>query len=248
MKITIQTKTRRQLLKEWRLTNIVLIAASIRHIRKRNKLEKAFFLYTIMIEKIVTGSFLTNTYLISKDGKCVIVDPGLNFSLAAEKIKQSYEVVAILLTHGHIDHIDGIRFFDCPIYIHEDERQFLFDDSLSLYSMMGQKIPFDANKLDLKFVKDQDEVSFIGYTFKVMHTPGHTRGSVCYLYGSKLLSGDTLFKGSAGRTDFPTGNALDLRRSLSKIISFCSDSTDVYPGHDDKTTIKYERKNNIFIK
>lgn len=78
-----------------------------------------------MIEKIVTGTFFTNTYIVSNHGKCVIVDPGLDFKEAAEELKRQYEVVAILLTHGHMDHIDGIRYFDCPIYIHEKELDFL---------------------------------------------------------------------------------------------------------------------------
>ena len=88
----------------------------------------------------------------------------------------------------------------------------------------------------------------IGFKFKVTHTPGHTRGSVCYSYGNKLLSGDTLFNMSAGRTDFPTGNPKDMRNSLNKIINNFNDNVDVYPGHENKTTIKNERKNNIFIK
>ncbi len=201
-----------------------------------------------MIEKIVTGSFFTNSYVISNGEDCVVVDPGLNYSDAANMIKSKYNVKAILITHGHMDHIDGIRYFDVPVYIHELDKDFLFDSSLSLYNMFRINSPYKKGDLNIITVKDKDELDLIGYTFKVMHTPGHTRGSVCYSYGNKLLSGDTLFNMSAGRTDFPTGNSKDMRLSLNKIINNFNDNVDVYPGHEGKTTIKNERKNNIFIK
>ena len=202
-----------------------------------------------MIEKIVTGSFFTNSYVISNEGDCVIVDPGLDYEKAANEIKSKYNVKAILITHGHMDHIDGIKYFDVPVYIHELDKEFLFDPTLSLYSMFRlNTTPFKKGTLDLITVKDNDEFELIGYKFKVMHTPGHTKGSVCYSYGNKLLSGDTLFNMSAGRTDFPTGNPKDMRNSLLKIINNFNDNVDVYPGHEGKTTIKNVRKNNIFIK
>ena len=201
-----------------------------------------------MIEKIVTGSFFTNSYVISNGSDCVIVDPGLNYSDAANMIKSKYNVKAILITHGHMDHIDGIKYFDVPVYIHELDKDFLFDSSLSLYNMFRMPTPYKKGDLNIITVKDNDEFELIGFKFKVTHTPGHTRGSVCYSYGNKLLSGDTLFNMSAGRTDFPTGNPKEMRNSLNKIINNFSDNVDVYPGHENKTTIKNERKNNVFIK
>ena len=201
-----------------------------------------------MIEKVVTGSFFTNSYVISNGNECVVVDPGLNYSDAANMIKSKYNVKAILITHGHMDHIDGIKYFDVPVYIHELDKDFLFDASLSLYNMFRMPTPYKKGDLNIITVKDNDEFELIGFKFKVTHTPGHTRGSVCYSYGNKLLSGDTLFNISAGRTDFPTGNPKDMRNSLNKIINNFSDNVDVYPGHENKTTIKNERKNNMFIK
>ena len=94
---------------------------------------------------------------------------------------------------------------------------------------------------------ENDVLNLIGFEFKVIHTPGHTRGSVCYLYKNKLLSGDTLFKNSCGRTDFPTGSPSDMRKSLKRIVSEFSDMIDVYPGHEGKTKIKDEKKNNPYI-
>lgn len=202
-----------------------------------------------MIEKITTGSFFTNSYVISNEGNCIVVDPGLNYAEAAARIQSQYKVCAILITHGHMDHIDGIQYFDryIPIYIHKLDAPFLYDASLSLYQMMGKRSPFQMGSLNIHTVEDLDEFECIGYKFKVLHTPGHTRGSVCYSYTSKVLSGDTLFSSSCGRTDFPTGDSLQMRKSLKRIMATYPDNYDVYPGHDEKTTIKKE-KNNPYVK
>lgn len=201
-----------------------------------------------MIEKIVSGSFETNTYIISNENKCVVVDPGLDFEYYAKEINSKYDVVAVLITHGHIDHIDGLRLFkNALVYIHKEDEEFLYDSRLSLYSWMGLKTPFHKNDLKIVTVNDNDTFELIGLNFKVIHTPGHTKGSVCYQYKNKLLSGDTLFKNSCGRTDFPTGSSSAMIRSLNRLMIECSDNVDVYPGHDEKTKIKDEKRNNPYI-
>ena len=136
------------------------------------------------IKKFVVGAFETNTYLITKGNKAVLVDPGLDFNLIVNDILSNYEIEAILVTHGHIDHIDGIKYFDCPVYIHKDDENNLYDSDLSLYSMMKMKTPFKKGNVNIITVEDNSEFELLGYKFKVLHTPGHTRGSVCYNYGN----------------------------------------------------------------
>lgn len=202
-----------------------------------------------MIETITTGSYATNSYIISNDKKeCIIVDPGLNYKEASLYIKSKYTPKAVFLTHCHFDHIDGIEYFMyLPIYIHKLDEEGLYDNVLSLYYMMNRCAPFSKGDLDIRTVEDDDIISIIGYEFKVYHTPGHTNGSCVFFFDNNLLSGDTLFRGSCGRVDFPSGNASKMEKSLKKIIATFDDNVKCYPGHEGETTIGFERKNNPFI-
>ena len=202
-----------------------------------------------MIETFTIGGFATNTYVISnKDNECILVDPGLGFSSLYKYINDKYDVKAILLTHGHLDHIDGVRYYlDKPIYIHKLDEEFLYDGDLSLYSMVGMRNPFSKGMLNVITVLDGFTFNIIGLDVKVMHTPGHTRGSVCYYIDGKLFTGDTLFNGSCGRTDFPTGSISDMGKSLKRIVESYSNSCICYPGHEHRTTIGNEKSFNPFI-
>lgn len=201
-----------------------------------------------MVKKIITGEFLTNTYLLITGKKCILIDPGLNFDRFTQTIKDEYEVVAILITHGHLDHMDGMAFFDVPIYYPLLDESFLNDKRLSLYQQFYKKPSFIKDKLNLIFVTDGMEFNLLDYHFKVIHTPGHTVGSVCYLCQEGLFCGDTLFRLSAGRTDFPTGNIEMLQSSLKKLRSLVPLKTKVYPGHQEETTLEKECDENPFFR
>ena len=173
------------------------------------------------------------------------MDPGLDLDPFLAEINK-YNIKGILLTHCHLDHIDGIGHFNCPVYIHESDYEGLTDKNLSLYNMSRKTPSYNINSLSIVKVKDNDEIAFNKNTIKVISTPGHTKGSVCYLYKDKLFTGDTLFKQSIGRSDFPSGNEKQLANSLIKIIDSLDGTIKVYPGHDEPTTIKDEKKNNMY--
>ncbi len=202
-----------------------------------------------MIEVITTGSFYTNSYIISNDNKeCIIVDPGLDYKNASKYIKEKYKPVAIFITHAHMDHIDGIQYFlDLPVYIHRVEEDSLYDMENSLYPMLARITPYTKGSLNIHLVSDLDEIDLIGYKFNVLHTPGHTKGSICFSFDKYLFSGDTLFQGSCGRCDFPTGSYSEMLKSLNRIINTYPGDTKVYPGHGNETTIEIEKKYNPYI-
>jgi len=202
------------------------------------------------IEMITTGFYFTNSYIISNDkNECIIVDPGLGYGEAAKAIKAKYKPLAILITHGHMDHIDGIKFFsDLPIYLYKDEKRVFDDDNLNLYSSIGRTSPFVESNLNIKLVSDLEEINISDFKFKVYHTPGHTMGSCCYLMGDELFTGDTLFNESCGRCDFPGGDYSQMEESLARIMRLFKDNVKCYPGHEGITDIGYERKHNPFIR
>ena len=203
-----------------------------------------------MIECLTTCSFYTNSYIISNDNKeCIIVDPGLQYKKAADYIKANYKPLAILITHAHMDHIDGITYFtDLPIYLYKAEKEVFNDDYLNLYEMIGRTTPYTTDQLDIRFVTNNDIINISDFSFKVIYTPGHTIGSCCYLMGNDLFTGDTLFNMSCGRCDFPTGDMSKMEESLNKLMTLFNDDLKCYPGHNDLTTIGYERIHNPFIR
>lgn len=202
-----------------------------------------------MIECKTIGPLFTNCYIISNDKKeCVIIDPGMGFGKVYDYVKANYIVKAILLTHAHIDHIDGLQYFindDIPVYIGDNEEDNLYDEEVSLYDSFSMRAnPFNPGMFNVIPVSHGTLIKISDMEFKVLFTPGHTEGSVCYLFGKFLFSGDTLFNSSVGRTDFPTGDGYTLLKSLKFLIDNLDDDVIVYPGHNDITTIGQERKYN----
>lgn len=204
------------------------------------------------IEKFVTGIISTNCYLvINEETKhAVVIDPAA-FPLSMKTYIQEQEITvdAILLTHGHFDHIMGIddlrKVYDIPVYVEEEDESLLQDARLNLsltytsgYTVTG-----------VKTVKEGDVLTFAGYEFCVIHTPGHTKGGCCYYVESEqvLFSGDTLFQNSVGRTDFENSSTSALVRSVREKLFLLPDETHVYPGHMGETMIGHEKTHNPYV-
>ncbi len=190
---------------------------------------------------------LAHTYILKRFDHCIIVDPGGNYKQIMQHI-DGYKVSYILLTHAHVDHMELIHLFECPIYMHKDDYLLLTNDDNNGFKDLRLTRKFHPTNLDIRFVKDGDLIPFVDQTVEVIHTPGHTKGSLCFLYKSELYTGDTLFKSGVGRTDLLGGSNILLTKSIKKLFKQVKDNTKVYPGHDQATSIKEEKKENKYVK
>ena len=195
------------------------------------------------------GEFTTNCYLITHNQKCIVVDPGDE----AEKIISTIEEnnlmpIQIILTHAHIDHIKESPYlskhFNVEISICKNELPVLNDNSCNLSIFFGNPMP-KINNLNL--LNENDIISIDNEKLKIIETPGHTIGSIAIIGNDFIISGDTLFHESIGRTDLPTGNMNDILNSIKTKIFILPDNTKIYPGHMQETTISHEKKYNPFI-
>ena len=205
------------------------------------------------IEKFVTVIISTNCYIVTNEEtkETVIVDPA-NLSKAMIGYIEEEELVikAILLTHAHFDHIMGIdkvidRYGEMPVYVEESDLELLHTPSMNESTVYTNGYSYPGGDV----IHDGDVLHLIGEDFRVIHTPGHTQGGVCYYVEKEgvLFSGDTVFYGSVGRTDFPGGSTADIVRSLHKLVDSLPEETEVFPGHDASTTIGYEKRYNPFV-
>ena len=200
--------------------------------------------YTIQV-----GSFEVNCSLLENEGKALIIDPGQEADrIIAALENKGWEPEAILLTHGHFDHINGIpglleRFPDLPVYVSEEDAKVM---SHPMNTLPPEYFPVTVPAKNLK--TDLRNFSFLTFHFSFIPTPGHTPGGVCYFLPQEklLLSGDTLFAGSIGRTDLPGGDMATLMRSLDSLRSLPEDTV-VIPGHGMTTTIGRELASNPFL-
>lgn len=187
------------------------------------------------------GDYQTNCYILHEESSktCCVIDPGYSPDVVLDKVDDlGLTVEAILLTHGHFDHVGGVKEIaaetGCPVYLHEAD--------LSMPPMMTAGPLYHTHTYT-----ESDQLNMAGLTIGVLHTPGHTPGSVCLVAENSLFSGDTLFQGSCGRTDLPGGNWLTIKNSLNRLAAIEANLW-VYPGHGGSTTLAQEKRYNPYMR
>ena len=214
------------------------------------------------IDCLILGAYETNCYVLRKESlglrnndaaqDCLVIDPGLEAGELIEFLdEQKLNPVAVLLTHGHIDHIAGVaamrsRFPEIKVYIHNLDAGMLTEPKINLSAMAGSGFVTEPEDVSLK---ERDVIDLAGVKLLVLHTPGHTPGGIS-LYSkedSVAFVGDTLFADSIGRTDFPGGSMSQLLNGVREKLFTLPEETQVYPGHGPATTIAREKEHNPFF-
>lgn len=205
----------------------------------------------LKIGRICLGMCQTNCYFLYREGQSnvIFIDPADNGKYIYDKLQENgFNVEAILLTHGHFDHIMGANVLrelsGAKVYILEEDKVLIRDPYVNVSAQWAKKYTMEADE----FLKDGQELCFGDKKCKVIATPGHTIGSCCFYFEEDkiLIAGDTLFCESVGRTDLPTGSMSKLQRSVKDKLMVLPDDVKVYPGHGPSTTIGYEKENNPF--
>lgn len=200
------------------------------------------------IETLTLGAYQTNTYLVwaSDAPACAVIDPGYEADTILRRVAQlGLTVDAVLLTHGHFDHVGAVEQIvnetGCALWMNEGDHSLPPDPVTAyFYPLANCALP------DVQFMQDGRSIRAGGTVFRALHTPGHTRGSMCLLCEDALFSGDTLFAGSRGRTDLPGGSEAALLRSLERLAALEGDYR-VFPGHGAATTLRAEKRYNPYM-
>ena len=193
------------------------------------------------IHTLTLGLYQTNCYIVHDDSskECIVIDPGYDaHTILNRTALLGLEIKAILLTHGHFDHVGAVR----QIAADTDCRVFVAENELSLPAAMT-----DGPIYHTDVYPAAGKITAAGLDISVLPTPGHTPGSVCLIIADCIFSGDTLFAGSMGRCDFPGSSIFDMRKSMKKLYNLAGDYR-VFPGHAEATTLEYERKTNPYLR
>ena len=213
----------------------------------------------LLIDSFAAPMFATNCWVLATEpgSECVVIDPGMpDVSLQLEAMLQQHNLkpVAVIATHGHLDHTFSIQpiadGYAIPTYIHCEDRAYLSAPE----KLLGAEFAATVSAMDfsepaeVRELRNGEVVELVGLTFKAIHAPGHTRGSLMFEVSDQVLvSGDVLFAGSIGRTDLPTGSAKEMEETLRKKVIPLSDHLQVLPGHGSRTTMAHERKTNPYL-
>lgn len=205
----------------------------------------------MIVEKIVVGALATNCYIIASDksSKAVVIDPGADGPVILQRLQElDLRLGVIINTHGHHDHTGADRElvdeYQVPVYMGSDDINIVNDPSANLsYFTGGTKSQVEP----VKGLADKQILEIDGLKLQTIETPGHTKGSISLRIQNKLFTGDLLFQGSIGRTDFPSSSYDDMLRSLAKIAKL-PDETIVYPGHGPETVLGEEKRSNPFLR
>lgn len=199
------------------------------------------------IKGIVNGKWAENCYIISANNKAIVLDPGGNVDVISKYLNENkLELCAIINTHAHFDHVVAVadikEIYQIPFYLHSKDERLLKSANLYMSLFEGESkigipsVDFYLDKISIPFLIEDFEIN-------VLFTPGHTEGSVCFLIGNSLFTGDTLLKGTIGRVDLPGANKEKLKQSLTMISKLNSDLV-LYPGHGEDTTLSRELSSN----
>ncbi|NME82483.1 MBL fold metallo-hydrolase [Clostridium sp. SM-530-WT-3G] len=198
----------------------------------------------MVVESIIAGMYEENCYLLidDKTKECGIIDPGGNAKkIENEIISKGLKAKFILITHGHADHVDGVeelsKALNIPFYISKVDEEYMSQDNFVYGS-----IPKASG-----YLKEGDTLTLGNHTIKVIETPGHTKGGLCFLVDDLLFTGDTLFQGAVGRTDFIGGDMHELISSIKTKLLPLGDNIKVFPGHGPSSTIGFEKVRNPYL-
>ena len=203
----------------------------------------------LQIHALPLGSYQTNCYIVHEENAktCAVIDPGYDAHIVLKQVEQlDLTVDAVLLTHGHFDHVGGVEVIvsttGCKLWMHQSDWSQKIDPMTTYFYPLA-----NCDFTEVQFCEEGEQIHAGGLVFSVLETPGHTQGSVCYLAEDALFSGDTLFAGSCGRTDLPGGDWMTLMQSLKR-LQILADPTRVFPGHGNSTTLAAEKRYNPYMR